>query len=299
MNIFHKKIGVNTNLFKYKIFLCVVEMGSFTKAGEVLNLTQSAISHAISGLEHELGLTLLLRGRSGIRLTNNGERLMKRFREIVQMDEKLYQEVALIKGLEIGTVKIGTFSSVSIHWLPRILKKFNEQFPLIEVKLLDGNYHEIESWIVSGEADFGFVNLPTLDTLEALPLKEESMLCLLPSDHILGKQASIRVEQLRDEPFIMPVAGCDTDVRNIFSQHNMSPKIKYELEDDHAIMAMVQNGLGVSILPEMILSHIPYDISIRPLDERHSRTIGIATASLKNVSPAAKKCMDFITEWIN
>jgi DNA-binding transcriptional LysR family regulator len=79
----------------------------------------------------------------------------------------------------------------------------------------------------------------------------------------------------------------------------MSPKIKYELEDDHAIMAMVQNGLGVSILPEMILSHIPYDISIRPLDERHSRTIGIATASLKNVSPAAKKCMDFITEWIN
>lgn len=118
-------------MFKYKIFLCVVEMGSFTKAGEVLNLTQSAISHAISGLEHELGLTLLIRGRSGIRLTNNGERLMKRFREIVQMDEKLYQEVALIKGLEIGTVKIGTFSSVSIHWLPRILKNSMSSFLLL------------------------------------------------------------------------------------------------------------------------------------------------------------------------
>ncbi|WP_149094136.1 LysR family transcriptional regulator [Paenibacillus terrae] len=285
-------------MFKYKVFLSVVEMGSFTKAGEVLNLTQSAISHAISALEHEIGLTLLVRARSGIKLTNNGERLMKHFREIIQMDEKLYQEVALIKGLEIGTVKIGTFSSVSIHWLPRIIKKFNEQFPLIEMKLLDGNYHEIESWLVSGEADFGFVNLPTLDTLEALPLKEERMLCLLPSNHILGEQAAIRVDQLIDEPFIMPVAGCDTDVRNIFSQHNISPKIKYELEDDHAIMAMVQNGLGVSILPEMILSHIPYDISIRPLEGKHSRTIGIATASLKNVSPAAKKCMDFIAEWI-
>lgn len=66
------------NLFKYKVFLSVVE------AGELLNLTQSAISHAVSGLEHELGLTLLIRGRSGIKLTSNGERLMKHFREIVQ-----------------------------------------------------------------------------------------------------------------------------------------------------------------------------------------------------------------------
>ncbi|MGG1616377.1 LysR family transcriptional regulator [Paenibacillus sp. NRS-1782] len=286
------------NLFKYKVFLSVVETGSFTKAGELLKLTQSAISHAISALEHEIGLTLLIRGRSGIRLTNNGERLMKHFREIIQMDEKLYQEVALIKGLEIGTVKIGTFSSVSIHWLPRIIKKFNEQFPLIEMKLLDGNYHEIESWLANGEADFGFVNLPTLDTLEALPLKEERMLCLLPSNHILREQAAIRVDQLIDEPFIMPVAGCDTDVRNIFSQHNISPKIKYELEDDHAIMAMVQNGLGISILPEMILVQNPYELCIRPLEGKHSRTIGIATSSLKNVSPAAKKCMDFIAEWI-
>lgn len=161
------------NLFKYKVFLSVIEAGSFTKAGELLNLTQSAISHAVSALEQELGLTLLIRGRSGIQLTSNGERLMKHFREIIQMNEKLYQEVALIKGLETGTVKIGTFSSVSIHWLPGIIQKFNEQFPFIELKLLDGNYHDIENWIASGEADFGFVNLPTLDGLEVLPLKKK------------------------------------------------------------------------------------------------------------------------------
>ncbi|MFK4340146.1 DNA-binding transcriptional LysR family regulator [Paenibacillus sp. RC62] len=99
------------NLFKYKVFLSEVETRSFTKAGELLKLTQSAISHAVSGLEHELGLTLLIRGRSGIKLTSNGERLMKHFREIVQMNERLYQEVDLIKGLETGTVKIGTFST--------------------------------------------------------------------------------------------------------------------------------------------------------------------------------------------
>ncbi|WP_025717427.1 LysR family transcriptional regulator [Paenibacillus sp. 1-18] len=286
------------NLFKYKVFLSVVETGSFTKAGELLNLTQSAISHAVSGLEHELGLTLLIRGRSGIKLTSNGERLMKHFREIVQMNERLYQEVALIKGLETGTVKIGTFSSVSIQWLPGIIHKFNEQFPLIELKLLDGNYHEIENWIASGEADFGFVNLPTLDVLEVLPLKKERMLCVLPSNHMLREQTTIRVDQLLDEPFIMPASGCDTDVWRIFSQHKFAPTIKYELEDDHAIMAMVQNGLGVSILPEMILVQNPYELCIRPLDGPYSRSIGIAAASLKSMAPAAKKCMNFIAEWI-
>ncbi|MDQ0495095.1 DNA-binding transcriptional LysR family regulator [Paenibacillus brasilensis] len=285
-------------MFKYKVFLSVVETGSFTKAGELLNLTQSAISHAVSGLEHELGLTLLIRGRSGIKLTSNGERLMRHFREIVQMNERLYQEVALIKGLETGTVKIGTFSSVSIQWLPGIIHKFNEQFPLIELKLLDGNYHEIENWIASGEADFGFVNLPTLDVLEVLPLKKERMLCVLPSNHMLREQTTIRVDQLLDEPFIMPASGCDTDVWRIFSQHKLAPTIKYELEDDHAIMAMVQNGLGVSILPEMILVQNPYELCIRPLDGPYSRSIGIAAASLKSMAPAAKKCMNFIAEWI-
>ncbi|MGZ0040955.1 LysR family transcriptional regulator [Paenibacillus ottowii] len=287
------------NLFKYKVFLSVIEAGSFTKAGELLNLTQSAISHAVSALEHELGLTLLIRGRSGIQMTSNGERLMKHFKEIIQMNERLYQEVALIKGLEIGTVKIGTFSSVSIHWLPGIIQKFNEKFPLIELKLLDGNYRDIENWIASGEADFGFVNLPTLEVLEVLPLKKERMLCVLPSNHVLREQATIRVDQLRNESFIMPASGCDTDVRSIFSQHNLVPKIKYELEDDHAIMAMVQNDLGVSILPEMMLVQNPYEICIRPLDGPYFRAVGIATTSLKNMAPAAKKCMDFIIEWIN
>ncbi|RUS48869.1 LysR family transcriptional regulator [Cohnella sp. AR92] len=282
------------SLLKYQIFVKVVEVGSLTKVGEMLKLTQSAISHAISGLEHELGLTLLIRSRSGIKLTDNGERLLHHFKEIIQLNEKLHQEVALIKGLEIGTVRIGTFSSVSIQWLPRLLKEYHDQFPLIEAKLLDGNYHEIENWIVSGEVDFGFVNAPTQEGLEVIPLKNDRMLCILPSNHVLREQSIIRLEQIVDLPFIMPVAGCDIDVLRIFSQHKLSPKIQYEVEDDHAIMSMVQHGLGVSILPEMILSQTQYDLCIRPLDGEHSRSIGIAAVSFKNVSPAAKKFIDFI-----
>ncbi len=285
------------NLIKYQIFSKVVEIGSLTKAGEMLNLTQSAISHAISSLELEFGLSLLIRNRSGIRLTNNGERLIQHIREILQLNEKLNQEIASIKGVEIGTVKIGTFSSVSIQWLPRILKQFENQFPNIEMKLLDGNFSDIEKWIASGNADFGFVNLPTLEAFDVVPLQKDRMVCIMCSNHPLSRQSTIRIEQMIDEPFIMPIAGCDTDVKRIFTQNKLIPKIKYELEDDHAIIAMVQNGLGLSILPEMFMPQLPDNVCYRTLEGEYYRSIGIATTSLKNVSPAAKKLIEFITEW--
>ncbi|WP_199614129.1 LysR family transcriptional regulator [Paenibacillus alkalitolerans] len=286
-------------LNKYEIFVKVVEMGSLTKAGEMLNLTQSAVSHAISGLEQDIGLTLLIRNRSGIQLTSIGERLIHYFKEIKQINDRLYQEVSLIKGLEIGTVKIGVFTSISIHWLPAILKQFNVAFPFIEVKLLDGNYQEIENWIATGAIDFGFVNLPTHNALEKVSLKQDRMLCILPPDHVLRGQSTIRLEHIIDEPFIMPISGCDTDVRRILSENKLSPKVKYELEDDHAIMSMVQNGLGVSILPEMILSGTPYNLCVRPLEGGYFRTIGIASVSFKNASPATKKMVQFITAWVD
>lgn len=287
------------NLLKYQIFIHVVDTGSLTKAGEVLNLTQSAISHAISGLERELGLNLLIRNRSGIQLTDNGERLLHHFRKIIQLNEELCQEVALIKGIETGTVRIGTFSSVSISWLPGILKEYNEQFPLIDSKILDGNYREIEKWIVNGTVDIGFVNLPTQEGLEAIQLKKDRMLCIMPTNHPLSGQSTIRIDQIINSPFIMPTTGCDADLKRIFSQYKLSPRIKYELEDDHAIMSMVQNNLGVSILPETILEHSHYDLCKRPLDGEHFRSIGIAAVSFKSISPAAKKLVDFITTWIN
>ncbi|GLX66110.1 LysR family transcriptional regulator [Paenibacillus glycanilyticus] len=286
------------SLDKYRIFSTVVEVGGLTKAGDLLNLTQSAVSHAIASLEHELGLSLLIRNRSGVRLTNSGERLIPHIREMLQVNETLNQEIAAIKGIEIGTVKIGTFSSVSIQWLPQMMKKFQSQYPHIELKLLDGNYHEIEAWIASGAADFGFVNLPTVDGFDVIPLHQDKMMCVMSTENPLSGYATIRLEQVLAEPFIMPVAGCDTDVQRIFAQNKLKPNIKYELEDDHAILAMVRSNLGISILPEMILSQLPDHLVFRPLEGDYYRSIGLAAPSLRNVSPAAKKMIQFIESWI-
>ena len=187
MNKFHVKGVMKLSLAKFEIFSTVVELGSLTKAGETLGLTQSAVSHAIASLESEWGFSILNRGRSGINLTSNGEHVLRYIREILKWNEEMLQEIANINGLEIGTVRIGTFSSVSIQWLPEILKNFNEYYPSIEIKLLEGDYDDIEHWISNGIVDFGFVSLPTSKPFEVIPLKKDRMLCILSDEHPLAR----------------------------------------------------------------------------------------------------------------
>ncbi|MEK3936039.1 LysR family transcriptional regulator [Sporosarcina sp. FSL W7-1349] len=287
------------SLIKYEIFRTVVEVGSLSKAAEALKLTQSAVSHAIAGLEEEFGFTLLIRSRSGAALTQNGEKMLVYIQEILKSNEQLLQEAAKINGLETGIVRIGTFPSVSIHWIPQIIKLFREDFPLIDIKLYEGNYDDITKWIAEGKIDFGFLSLPVSKSFDTIPVKEDPLLCIVPATHPLYERDTIHVEQLRNEDFIMPKSSIDNDVRRIFKKHRITPTIQYEIVEDQAIISMVQNNLGLSILPEMILYHLPETIRAIPLEGNHFRSIGIAATSLTYMSPSAKKLIAFIRNWLN
>ncbi|MFU0791660.1 LysR family transcriptional regulator [Virgibacillus proomii] len=285
-------------LVRYDIFRTVVETGSLSKAADVVGLTQSAVSHAISGLESDFGFTLCSRGRSGIQLTSNGEKMLQYMREILKWNERMMQEISKIHGLEVGVVRIGTLPSVSIQWLPKIIKEFNLYFPDIEIKLFEGDYDKIDSWIADGTIDFGFLSLPVSKAYEVLPLKQDRLLCILPEEHPLANQKIIDLKQLDNESFIMPKSSIDKDVRKILKQHKIKPSIKYEISEDQAIISMVQNGLGISILPEMILYRLPGNLLTIPLKENYCRTIGIASISLQHMSPGAKTLINFIQDWL-
>ncbi|OZB98739.1 LysR family transcriptional regulator [Paenibacillus sp. XY044] len=285
-------------LVKYEILGKVVETGNLTKAAEQLNLTQSAVSRAIISLEQELGIQILARGRSGVRLSHDGERLWGYMKEMIQLQANMLQEADQIKGLMRGTVTIGTFTSISIRWLPDILHRFQQKYPLIEIRLLDGHYHDIERWIAEGDADFGFVNLPSSHGLETTPLIRDQMMCVLPAGHEQCTKAAISLEDIANEPFIMPAKGCDTDVRAWFDGQRAVPRVRFELEDDHAIMAMVRSGLGISILPETILASAPAGLVARPLTPEASRCIALAAVSFKKCSPAAAMAISCIVEMI-
>lgn len=286
------------SLSKFEVFISVIESGSLTRAGEQLGLTQSAVSHAVASLEREYGFSILSRGRSGISLTSNGERLLPYMREMLRANERMKQEVASINGMEVGTVRIGTFTSVSTQWLPGILKRFQDNYPAIEIKLLEGYYDGIENWIQTGEVDFGFVSLPTTEELETIPLKKDQLYLLVTDDHPLYNEERVHVSQLAKETFVMPKAGCDNDIQRLLAKYHLQPRVKYEVGDDHAIISMVQNGLGISILPEMILFRLPANIRMIPLEGEHYRSLGVAAISFTKQSPAAKRFLQHVTEWV-
>lgn len=286
------------SLSKYEIFNAIVEAGSLTKAAEKLNLTQSGVSYAVSTLEAELGFSLLKRDRSGISLTSNGERILKHIQRILHEEELLRQETAAIKGLDTGTVRLGTLSSVSMQWLPGILASFNEKYPNIEVKTYLGCYDEMNDWISNGTVDFGFVSLPISKAFETIPIKKDKLAVILPPNHPLRHQKLISYEQIKDESFIMPQWGSDDNIRRLLNEHKLNLQVKYELMEERTILAMVQKGLGISILPELILVNVPDNIHIVDLEEADYRIIGIAALSLKNISPAAKKFLSCTRSWL-
>lgn len=294
---FRKRNVVELSLVKYEIFYQVVESGSLTKAGEELNLSQSAISHALASLESEWGFSILNRGRSGITLTSNGKHILSFIKEILKLNNEMMQEINEINGLEIGTVRIGTFSSVSVQWLPEILHHFSDCYPEIDIELLEGDYDEIENWILHGDVDFGFVSLPTKRRFETIPLKKDRMLCIISDNHPLANKGMVGFADIEKEPLIRAKKGSDNDLTRMLKENNVTPNVKFELEDDQAIFSMVKHGMGMSILPELALFRLPENIVILDLEQEYYRTIGIAATSFQTLAPATKRFIEYLKQW--
>lgn len=285
---------MDMNIQKYRAFLQTVEEGSFTKSAESLNYSQSAISKMIGDLEKEWKIILLERNRSGVKLTSEGIKLLPYIKNICQEHEQLQTQIDELNGLESGLIRIGTFSSVATHWLPKIIKEFQKDYPNINYELLLGDYTEIENWIQEGRVDCGFLRLPTKPEFETITLAKDELLVVLPEGHKFADKSSFPVQALCDEPFMLLEKGAKAEVSEIFDRHRLVPQVHFTTWDDYAIMSMIENGLGISILPELILKRIPYHVITKKLDVPAARTIGLALRSKKNASLAVKKFLQYL-----
>jgi DNA-binding transcriptional LysR family regulator len=287
-------IGMDMNIQKYLALVKTVEYGSFTKAAEVLNYSQSGISRMINDLEKEWNISLLERGRSGVRLTSEGLKLLPYAKSVCNEYQKLQIQIDELHGLQSGLIRIGTFSSVATHWLPNIIKIFKEQYPNIDYELLLGDYTEIESWILEGRVDCGFLRLPTHPELETIFLEQDKLLVILPENHPLADCERFPVKALCEDPFMLLEKGAKAEISEIFERYNIAPKVHFTTWDDYAIMSMVESGLGISILPELILQRIPYRIVVRELEVPAYRKIGLAMKDKKSASLAVKRFLDYL-----
>lgn len=285
---------MDNNILKYLAFIKTVDKGSFTKAAEELNYAQSSVSKMVADLENEWGVILLERGRNGLCLTSAGEQILPYARTIINDFQKMDEFVHQLKGIQTGTVRIGTFASVAINWLPDIFAEFQRDYPGIDYEMLLGDYDEIEKWIEEGRVDCGFISLPSKAKLDTIFLKNDEYKVVLPPNHKLAKNDRVNIKDLEGEQFLLLEHGGKTEVSELLEKSKVTPKIRFTTWEDFAIMSMVEKGLGIGILPEMILQRIPYRIEIRSLEVPYYREIGIAMKNIKRLTPATEKFMEYL-----
>ena len=290
---------VPMSISKYQVFLKVVSCGSFTKAAEALNFTQSGISHAITSLESELGITLLSRNRGGVVLTADGRAVLPKIEKLCAAHHALMQTVEGLKDMDSGLVKIATFSSVSAQWLPRILKSFGKLYPNIEFEVVTGDfYDQIENWIVTGAVDCGFLRLPSVKRLQTYALHRDELQVIVPCDHPYAGSDPFPRELLASEPFIQLEEGDDYEIMAAFDEMGIRPNGQYVAREDRTILSMVSEGLGISLLPELMVRHSPYPLVVCQPPKAFYRRIAIGVKDEKALSNSTQRFVDHVRAWV-
>ena len=286
--------SMDNPLLKYLAFIKTVERGSFTRAAQELDYAQSSISKMVADLENEWGMTLLERSKNGVCLTSAGEQVLPFLRKVLNDHQELEGQICRMNGLETGVVRIGTFASVAINWLPNIFAALQKDYPGIEYEMLLGDYDEVEQWIKEGRVDCGFLRIPTRIQFDTILLKQDEYKVVLPAGHYLAERETVAIEELNGLPFLLLEHGGKTEVSDLLESFRVQPDIHFTTWEDFAIMAMVERGMGVSILPDMILQRIPYRVEIRSLQSPYYRSIGLAIKNQKHITPAVKRFIDYL-----
>ena len=285
------------NLTKYQTFLKVVELGSLTRAADALGYTQSGMTYILNSLEDECGLTLLRRDRTGVQLTSDGQEILPYIEALCESWRLVSEKRDELKGMESGHLRIGTFTSVSTHWLPGIIHAFRQSYPNITFELLHGDYAQIQEWLLRGRVDMGFTQLPLGDGLSRLHLKSDDLLAVLPEGHPLSEKAAIPLDELLTEPFIMYAENTPGGIRVMLNNRPVKPNTQFVVEDDHAIIAMVEGGLGVSVLSDLVLKRTSFRVVRRPLDPPVKREIALAYPEGRTLSVSTTRFIEYVKSW--
>lgn len=276
---------------KFDVLLKVADCGNLTRAASLLGYTQSGVTHIINNLEDDFGFPLLHRTNRGVRLTEEGRRVLPIIREMQRLDARLQQEKDLIQGIASGSICIGSFSSISTHWLPKVLSDFQRRYPNIKVEILEGSTAQLVRWLQEGLVDICFFMLKEGQLFDEIEIMEDPYFAVLPKGHPLGGHKAVTLDMLRREPFILyrTPEGGNEDLGEIMKIGKTAWNVRFSSNYDYAVISMVENNLGVSIMPALVLRDHDQNVETRPLLPAVSRKLGIAVRSRSDTSPAMRR----------
>ena len=287
------------SLYSYKVFLEVVDSGSFVKASEKLNLSPSAVSHAVKSLENELGFSLFVRNRAGASVTSNGERVLPYIRSLIRIQNNIEQEVNIINNYEVGAVRIGMFSSVASNWFIKILHNFRENNPGIDVIFQQGDYADIIDWLKTGGVDMAFTTDEMAKDTNFLPLKEDPLICVTSESYVPSDGKEISPSDLKAASLIINKECEQYDARRYLKENGIHADAYYETVTHQTLFAMVREGMGICLIPELVANLAREGVRKYPIKGRPSRIIGLTYSDPETISPAAKLLTEEIQKYVS
>ena len=282
---------------KFETVLVATDSGTITKAAENLGYSQSAISHSIQSLEDEFNVRMLMRGRSGVELTHEGEMLLPYIRNVMNSYREFENKVAEINNLECGVIRIGTFTSIAVNWLPQIINSFKQEHPNIQFEILHENYAQIADSILQGTIDCGFTITPSTRGIQNILIFEDRLFAIYPNEHPLGALDTIYPSDLAEYPFILVNEGKDPIIRRFFEERNIKLDIQYHVVDDYATIAMVESNLGISVCPELFFKRLPFQVQHRTINTSFRRKISISYKENYTLSPIVRQFITHVKKW--
>ena len=283
---------------KLEILMTAADLGSFTKASEVVGYTQSGLTHMMDALEREIGFPLLQRSHNGIQLTEQGAQLMPAIREFLQANANLENQIRAIAEKKTEVIRVAAYSSIAMHWMPEILYRFRRRCPEINVDLRMVD-HALEPFelLEQGQTDVIFASRQNYSFCNWIPLYQEQMYAILPKDYPLNGSV-FPLKEFAGQEFLMPYGRFDIDIKAALAPVGVKLNAKLSRVDDETVIRMVGRGLGVSMMTELMIRGRTDDVLCVPVDPPAIRELGMGTHIKKKETESIRKLKDCVLEFI-
>jgi LysR family transcriptional regulator, transcription activator of glutamate synthase operon len=285
-------------------FLEVAKREHVTDAADALHVAQSSVSRQIFNLENELGVELFIREGRSVKLTPLGRIFFERMKQVWNMMEDAKREVKEYLDPKKGTVRIAFPISLAAHTLPSIIYSFRIRYPEAKFQMSNALYHDLIDGVINGAFNLALIapmpNLEKEKKIKCAILFTEKIVALIPLHHPLSDRKSIRLRDLRNDPFCALPEGFvfRKQVVQACNDAGFSPQVAFEGKDIDAIKGLVSAGLGVALMPEMtLIDNTPRSTVMIPIsDVDLSRSVGVIYPAQRKLLPTEALFYGFLVE---
>ena len=283
---------MNYTLRQLRVFVAVAQQGSFSQAGQMIGLSQSAVSHSIKELETEMGIRLLDRTTREVLLTEAGEQLASRLERLLEELNTTLLDVRSYGQQRSGTVRVAASQTISAHLMPQCLAASQQHFPDIKIMLRDRPQQWVLQSIRNAEVDFGIAIGPLqVDDLECEAILDEPFLLLCRQDDPLADRHTVRWEMLNNRQLVLQdySSGSRVLIDEALREQQVEAEIVQEIGHPVTLYPMVEAGIGISILPALALP-LPQGrpLLVRRIEPEINRSIMLIRRKNRSLTPAAE-----------